>query len=456
MADGKYVSTLSGPELDAALREVLEVKTTVRTELQAAKDSGEFNGKSAYAYAQDGGFIGTEKEFAYRLATKPDWVPTKVPYGGDALVISEQTLSSGIWSKLQMFLQPGIIYAVIFNGEKYVCAARADGSGVELGNNTSFTLNDYPFCIKWAGGSATSGMFFKRSDIGYPVTLKVTEHSGYVYNKMPEGYLPDGVVKSVNGKEPDPNGNVEISTGGGSGDASINVTAEVGQTIVVQAVDGSGKPTQWKAVDMPVGAKIYSPGELSAMSWPQLLDEYRQHPIIVRAEGINNDINANILLTINEGGKSGGGIGFSSRQNDAVWFEFNYDVDGIMRYTCRALNVPSFERITGENGKGLLFYDGSTWTFENENKYLASATMLIIETPLTDGATITVPVEDYFNLQEAVENQYKLTLITMDPSFNPVMLPALYLSTTDVGYPTTVKCFDPAGNGIITVTLIPG
>jgi hypothetical protein len=38
------------------------------------------------------------------------------------------------------------------------------------------------------------------------------------------------------------------SDGGG---ASINVTAEVGQTIVVKAVDENGKPTEWEAADFP-------------------------------------------------------------------------------------------------------------------------------------------------------------------------------------------------------------
>ncbi|MBO5701538.1 MAG: hypothetical protein J6S71_03795 [Clostridia bacterium] len=37
--------------------------------------------------------------------------------------------------------------------------------------------------------------------------------------------------------------------GGGSGGTSIDVTAEVGQTIVVEEVDVNGKPTKWKAAD---------------------------------------------------------------------------------------------------------------------------------------------------------------------------------------------------------------
>ena len=38
--------------------------------LAAAKASGEFDGKSAYSYAQDGGYTGTEEEFAAKLAAE--------------------------------------------------------------------------------------------------------------------------------------------------------------------------------------------------------------------------------------------------------------------------------------------------------------------------------------------------------------------------------------------------
>ena len=36
--------------------------------LTNAKENGEFDGKSAYSYAQDGGYTGTEEEFAQKLA----------------------------------------------------------------------------------------------------------------------------------------------------------------------------------------------------------------------------------------------------------------------------------------------------------------------------------------------------------------------------------------------------
>ena len=62
-----------------------------------------------------------------------------------------------------------------------------------------------------------------------------------------------GKVKTVNGAEPDENGNVAVE---------IPVTvpdiqaATVGQTIVVKSVDENGKPTEWEAVDMPSNGVI--------------------------------------------------------------------------------------------------------------------------------------------------------------------------------------------------------
>ena len=47
-----------------------DVGTAVNEALTQAKASGEFDGKSAYSYAQDGGYTGTEAEFAAKLAAE--------------------------------------------------------------------------------------------------------------------------------------------------------------------------------------------------------------------------------------------------------------------------------------------------------------------------------------------------------------------------------------------------
>ena len=47
-----------------------DIQTAINTALAAAKASGEFDGKSAYSYAVDGGYLGTEAEFAAKLAAE--------------------------------------------------------------------------------------------------------------------------------------------------------------------------------------------------------------------------------------------------------------------------------------------------------------------------------------------------------------------------------------------------
>ena len=51
-------------------------------------------------------------------------------------------------------------------------------------------------------------------------------------------YLPPNLAKKA-----------DIPAGGGTGGTSIDVTAEVGQTIVVKEIDESGKPTKWESAD---------------------------------------------------------------------------------------------------------------------------------------------------------------------------------------------------------------
>ena len=68
------IDTLRNDKLDAT-----ELTNAVNTALAQAKASGEFDGadgKSAYQYAQDGGYTGTEAEFAAKMAQE---IPTTLP-----------------------------------------------------------------------------------------------------------------------------------------------------------------------------------------------------------------------------------------------------------------------------------------------------------------------------------------------------------------------------------------
>lgn len=300
-----------------------------------------------------------EKGVVHKLPNKfidADWMATSWEYISQEIVIPEQTVTV-TWNNRQMDIQPGIIYDVHINGVVYPCVASNDeDGGIILGNNMDLTLNNIPFCIYFAGGTATGGFFYKDSSVlSDPVNMKVTGHSYKNYNKLPKEFLPDiswdnvvdkpfvedigellfshtstfatdnasekitGVSLSltvgaeywfeINGDMVkchcenagtatyalyDADGNMwlkkvttfvyvygrtagtyayklyktadnivldpqyipssiarksDIPTGGGTGGTSIDVTAQVGQTIIVKEVDASGKPTKWESAD---------------------------------------------------------------------------------------------------------------------------------------------------------------------------------------------------------------
>ena len=81
---------------------------------------------------------------------------------------------------------------------------------------------------------------------------------------------------------------------GGSGGGGIPVpeTAEVGQTIVVKAVDENGKPTEWEAADVPsgVGGSTYTTlwqGTATNGSTITLSDSIRNYKQIIVVAGIS-------------------------------------------------------------------------------------------------------------------------------------------------------------------------
>ena len=167
------------------------------------------DGKSAYEYAVEGGYEGSEEEFAQKIALDPDWIATKKVMGGEEVYIAQQTLSSGLWDKLQMNFQVGLTYDVYINGEIYPCVAGNEDGGIYLGNITLMDSgstkdhNNEPFCVYWAGAGATGGFFYKDSRLSYPLTLKVTNHADYVYSQMPKEYLPDEAALKTDIPTPD-------------------------------------------------------------------------------------------------------------------------------------------------------------------------------------------------------------------------------------------------------------
>lgn len=146
-----------------------------------------------------------------------DWFPIhEEGYGGETVIFPEQKVSSIITNR-KYDLYPGIVYDVHIGGVIYACTAHNNGGTVYLGNPTlgggsaSLPHNNEPFCLQWFGGTATSAMFSYDKTISSSASIKVTDHrTDDYYNEMPEGFLPKCAVKTVNGKAPDANGNVEV------------------------------------------------------------------------------------------------------------------------------------------------------------------------------------------------------------------------------------------------------
>jgi hypothetical protein len=168
-----------------------------------------------------------------------EWMATKKQSGG-APVVDETTYTFSGKTLLLATIQKGfkinvgLEYDVYWKGEVYPCTAFEHSGELFLGNadimssvTSPYSNPDAPFLF--SGYSDTINMVTKASATSEALTVKITTHAEIVYNKLPKEYLPDDI--------------------GGS----IDVTASVGQTIIVKEVDENGKPTKWEATDLPMG-----------------------------------------------------------------------------------------------------------------------------------------------------------------------------------------------------------
>ena len=198
------------------------------------------------------------------------------------------------------------------------------------------------------------------------VILDVTAGMAFVQNADTNAYIERTFVKSVNGINPDSDGNVEIEVGGkgsgiyiGSGDmpegfdvqidpegeildlaalmtedeveeaidkalddfkppasgSGIEVSgAEVGQILKVKEVDENGVPTAWETAEMPTG---------SGDEWELLTEVTTTED----ANAITKDIEkpgyfSELLLYVSIPPNSSGAFWYGSASSGAVWFAF--------------------------------------------------------------------------------------------------------------------------------------
>ena len=282
------------------------------------------DGKSAYAYAVDGGYTGTEVEFAAKLAEE---MPTVLPnpsaltfsgavsgsYDGSAKMSARipQVVS---WANKELLnkadlVDPGNLNSfVIVDGVEYY-RYHAGGTYGFIWNNPHPLPGSVTITARGVlqyGGSGDTRLKTIYDDgtygpdlyivvSGESKTATVTTDASKTLAKITGNYdlenwvLLDMSVMSIvanynvgvplansnvpGGIKADPatsadtvpakigeDGKLYVPdmSGGSGGTASgdyipVPSTAEVGQTIVVKAVDESGKPTEWEAVDVASG-----------------------------------------------------------------------------------------------------------------------------------------------------------------------------------------------------------
>ena len=131
-----------------------DLDAAVNESMANAYADGKYNGKSAYQYAVDGGFAGTEEEFASAMAEDAGVV--------DGTVIFSNSVTIDPDAGLAVFegyprLVPDKWYTVIWNNKDYYCLCRrAGGSGD--GYIGDYTGVDYaegtdPFAVYYDNGS---------------------------------------------------------------------------------------------------------------------------------------------------------------------------------------------------------------------------------------------------------------------------------------------------------------
>ena len=189
------------------------------------------DGKSAYQYAQDGGYTGTEEEFVAKLTS-------------EALIVhvaeSNGTLSADkTYVDIRDAILDGTPVLVDYGGVRFPLISM--GNSLFFGASQCNETSVVTVIIEIASNDEVHDF---SAQITIPTTLP-----------NPNALTFTGAVTgSYDGSAPM---SVEIPSGGGSGsDISLGLTgATVGQIAKITAVDASGVPTAWEAVDIPSGVQ---------------------------------------------------------------------------------------------------------------------------------------------------------------------------------------------------------
>ena len=301
------------PKGDYLTQDNLQSATNVA--LEQAKASGEFDGadgRSAYAYAVESGYTGTETEFAAKLAS-------------EALIVTitdnNGTLSADkSYDEIMQAIRDGTSVIVYYNSTGLHLIAVMVGilyfGAIQCVNNETVAM--------------VGTNIIEITQYG-----EVNDISAVVKTlPNPNALTFTGAVNATyDGSEAV---SVEIPSGGGT-DISLGLTsASVGQIIKVKAIDESGKPTAWEAAEMAGGAehweKIADIDLRSDTSKYVLADfgVWRKAKVIMTRPKFISGLQKNVWVkVVKKGGISGYNCGHLESSYGYVYWEFAAEVDDI-------------------------------------------------------------------------------------------------------------------------------
>lgn len=203
-------------------------------------------GKTAYEYAKDGGYKGTEEDFMDLVNTIDSKADNKhghtwdevglIHYEGGSDTIASDGVIYDAYRKVcdnaptLSEVQRGGRISYYSNGE-LVTANFLEGYFSILSRSESVIIayDGYPFVvialadrITYNGNRFTRGTHFCQDSYFCVHSLTINNYAGFPYDvaqKIPSERLPEdiGSVKTVNNVAPDENGNISIEVGGGGG-----------------------------------------------------------------------------------------------------------------------------------------------------------------------------------------------------------------------------------------------
>lgn len=200
--------------------------------------TGDITIKTAYQYAQDGGYTGTEEEFAEKLAS-----------GALIVTLTDSTDSSSDWlaDKSYNDIRDAILAGIpvyVFNGEQYLSLAVV--TDVSLFFGTAMGIND----------ETGVGVFTILIEITNDDKVKNAGNYLEIPTTLPNPNaltFTGAVTGSYDGSTAV---SVEIPSGGT--DISLGLaSAAVGQIPKIKAVDSNGVPTEWEAATFSGSSSDY-------------------------------------------------------------------------------------------------------------------------------------------------------------------------------------------------------